>query len=112
MPKCRCQAPLLQAFPGPNSVVIMDNCAIHDKPALFAAVAARGAMVVFLPPYSPDYNPIEKLFGWLKQWLRRNRQLVFEIPACKAIDIAFTHLLAFAPLACRHWIEYMPFYDN
>lgn len=104
--------PLLQPYPLPNSVVIMDNASIHDKQLLQQAVHAVGAKVFFLPPYSPDYNPIEKLFGWLKRWLRGNREFVFKVSALAAIHTAFDHLHAFAPDACKNWIEYLPFYNN
>ena len=57
--------PQLQPFNGtnPNSVVIMDNCTIHHVPDIVEIIEDVGAMVHFLPPYSPDFNPIELAFS-------------------------------------------------
>lgn len=54
----------------PGDVVIMDNLAAHKSPKAEAAIRARGAWVLFLPPYSPDLNPIEMAFAKLKAHLR------------------------------------------
>ena len=54
----------------PGDVVIMDNLAAHKSPAAEAAIRARGAWMLFLPPYSPDLNPIEMAFSKLKENLR------------------------------------------
>ena len=59
-------APTLSA----GDVVIMDNLAAHKSPAAQAAIRARGAWLLFLPPYSPDLNPIEMAFSKLKENLR------------------------------------------
>ena len=45
---------------GPGDIVILDNLSSHKKPAVRAAIRARGARLLFLPPYSPDLNPIER----------------------------------------------------
>ena len=50
--------------------VIMDNLCIHKTPAVTRMIAARGARLRFLPPYSPDLNPIEMAFAKLKNHLR------------------------------------------
>lgn len=55
----------------PGDIVVMDNLASHKHPAVVAAIRAAQASVLFLPPYSPDFNPIEKLWGKLKDFLRR-----------------------------------------
>lgn len=54
----------------PGDVVIMDNLAAHKSPVAEAAIRARGAWMLFLPPYSPDLNPIEMAFSKLKENLR------------------------------------------
>lgn len=53
-----------------GDVVILDNLAAHKSPAAEAAIRARGAWLLFLPPYSPDLNPIEQVFAKLKHLLR------------------------------------------
>lgn len=59
-------APTLSA----GDVVILDNLAAHKSPRAEAAIRARGAWMLFLPPYSPDLNPIEMAFSKLKANLR------------------------------------------
>jgi transposase len=54
----------------PGDVVIMDNLAAHKSPLSEALIRATGAWVLFLPPYSPDLNPIEMAFAKLKAHLR------------------------------------------
>jgi transposase len=55
----------------PGNVVIMDNLSSHKAPAVRAAIEAAGARLLFLPPYSPDFNPIEMAFSKLKAHLRK-----------------------------------------
>ena len=50
----------------PGDTVILDNLAVHKGPAVRQAIEAAGATLLFLPPYSPDYNPIEQVFAKLK----------------------------------------------
>lgn len=54
----------------PGDVVIMDNLSVHKRPAVRTAIEAEGARLMFLPPYSPDFNPIEFAFSKLKALLR------------------------------------------
>jgi transposase len=55
----------------PGDVVIMDNLGSHKGVAVRDAIEAAGAELRFLPPYSPDFNPIENAFAKLKALLRR-----------------------------------------
>lgn len=54
----------------PGDVVVLDNLGAHRVPMVRALIEAAGATVLFLPPYSPDLNPIEELFSKLKTRLR------------------------------------------
>lgn len=54
----------------PGDVVVLDNLPAHKVAGLAEIVAARGARLLYLPPYSPDFNPIEHAFSKLKTWLR------------------------------------------
>jgi len=54
----------------PGDVVIMDNLSSHKRHRTRALIESAGAELVFLPPYSPDLNPIEKVFAKIKQKLR------------------------------------------
>lgn len=55
----------------PGDVVIMDNLSSHKSPAIRKAIREAGARLFFLPPYSPDLNPIEQVFAKLKTLLRK-----------------------------------------
>jgi transposase len=55
----------------PGDIVVMDNLSSHKAPAIRQAIEAAGATLLFLPPYSPDFNPIEQAFAKLKAHLRR-----------------------------------------
>src|SRR3984893_15469896 len=59
-----------QLAPTLENVVIMDNLSAHNSPAAEKAIRAKGAWILFLPPYSPDLNPIEMAFAKLKAHLR------------------------------------------
>ena len=53
-----------------GDVVVLDNLSAHKAERVRQAVEARGAVLLFLPPYSPDLNPIEKAWSKVKSWLR------------------------------------------
>ncbi len=55
----------------PGDVVVLDNLAVHKVDGVRQAIAAAGASILYLPPYSPDLNPIEQLFAKLKALLRK-----------------------------------------
>jgi transposase len=55
----------------PEDIVIMDNLSSHKRQAVREKIEDAGATLCFLPPYSPDFNPIEKAFSRLKAILRR-----------------------------------------
>lgn len=54
----------------PGDIVIMDNLRPHHTAGVREAIEAQGADLIYLPPYSPDLNPIEPMWGVIKQWLR------------------------------------------
>ena len=61
--------PNMQPFDGMNhnSIVIMDNCKIHHSNIVQKLLEDAGILCLYLPPYSPDYNPIEELFSYYLQ---------------------------------------------
>jgi len=61
---------VLALTPRPGDVVIMDNLGSHKGTAVRNAIRAAGAHLLFLPPYSPDLNPIEQVFAKLKHLVR------------------------------------------
>ena len=50
-----------------TSLIIMDNAPFHRKKKLYEIAEKYGHIIMFLPPYSPDFNPIEKSFGFIKK---------------------------------------------
>ena len=55
----------------PGDIVVMDNLSSHKGPRVRAMIEAAGASILYLPPYSPDFNPIENAFSKLKALLRK-----------------------------------------
>lgn len=53
-----------------NTVIVMDNAAFHRKCQLVSMAESQGHSLIFLPPYSPELNPIEHFWAWLKAKLR------------------------------------------
>lgn len=84
----------------PGDVVVLDNLGSHKGKAVRAAIRNAGAHLLFLPPYSPDLNPIEQVFAKLKHFLRE--------AAARSID-AVTATLAdildrFTPQECANYL--------
>jgi transposase len=85
----------------PGDVVIMDNLASHKGQAVRSAIEAAGATLLYLPPYSPDFNPIEMLFAKLKALLRRAAERTID-----ALWITIGHLLdAFTSGECANYFR-------
>lgn len=83
----------------PGDIVVMDNLPAHKPLAVREAIEAVGAKLQFLPPYSPDFNPIEMAFAKLKAFLKRTaartKESLWEAIA-KGID-------TFTPTECRNY---------
>ena len=62
----------------PGDIVIMDNLGSHKSKAVRDAIKAAGARLWFLPPYSPDLNPIEQAFAKIKHWMRMAQKRTME----------------------------------
>jgi len=73
----------------PDITVVMDNASFHKKESLRELIESRGAKVKFLPTYSPDFNPIEKIWAQLKSKIKKYKELYqFD----DAVDLAFKDL--------------------
>ena len=82
-----------------GDVVVMDNLPAHKVPGVREAIKAVGASVMYLPPYSPDLNPIEQVFAKLKTLLRKAAARTKD-----ALWDAIGHLVnAFEPNECRNY---------
>ena len=66
----------MNPYPKPNSVLVLDNASIHHDRHIANIVEACGCLLLHLPAYSPDLNPIEKGFSVLKSALWRNEDLL------------------------------------
>ncbi len=73
----------------PGHVVILDNLAAHKVPGVRQLIEDRGAQLLYLPPYSPDFNPIEQPWSKLKQPLRGVKARVLE-----QLEAAIAHALS------------------
>ncbi len=84
----------------PGDIVILDNLGSHKVAGVRTAIEAKGARLVYLPPYSPDLNPIEQVFAKLKHLLRKAGARTVE-----TLHDAIGSLLdAFSPTECRNYI--------
>lgn len=83
----------------PGDIVVMDNLSAHKAPSIRDAIEAAGATLLYLPPYSPDFNPIEQLFAKLKALLRKAAER-----SVKGLWDRIAELLdAFTPLECTNY---------
>src|SRR4028119_1785787 len=84
-----------------GDIVVMDNLSSHKGPKVRALIEAAGASLVYLPPYSPDLNPIEMAFAKLKALLRKAQER--SIPGLWA---AIGSLLdSFSPQECANYFQ-------
>ena len=86
----------------PGDVVVLDNLKVHHQPEVRAAIEAAGAFLRYLPPYSPDFKPIEQAFAKLKAFLRAARPRSFD-QVCELIAIALT---LFTSDECANYIRH------
>lgn len=83
----------------PGDIVVMDNLPAHKGAAVRTAIEARGATLILLPPYSPDFNPIENAFAKFKSLLRTAAARSVETLEAAIAD-AFH---AFTPQECANY---------
>lgn len=74
-----------------DEIVFFDNCQIHKADEIEEAIEARGAWAVFLPPYSPDFNPIENCWSKVKSILRSLKPRTLE-ELLDALEEAFSSI--------------------
>jgi transposase len=82
-----------------GDIVIMDNLGSHKGAGVRKAIEAAGAKLLYLPPYSPDFNPIEKAFSKLKALLRKAAERTVEGLWTKIGEL----LTAFTPRECENF---------
>ena len=94
----QCLAPTLRK----GDIVVLDNLSSHKVAGVRQAIEAVGATLVYLPPYSPDFNPIEQLFAKLKALLRKSAERSIATLWPRIGE----HLGAFPPDECRNYFRH------
>ena len=122
--------PQMNRYPAPKSVLVMDNCSIHHIDAVaerceqafvfhftfhniyFTNISCiySGVKLVYLPPYSPDFNPIEEMFSAWKAYVRRNGAAYRRVMASRNYPMIHQYLqtgVAMVATAenCRGWFR-------
>lgn len=85
----------------PGDVVVMDNLSSHKGPRVRELLEAAGATLLYLPPYSPDFNPIENAFAKLKAFLRKAAERTVDglwAAIGQAVDL-------FSPAECANYFK-------
>lgn len=86
----------------PGDIVVMDNLSSHKVKGVRKAIRAAGARLAYLPPYSPDLNPIEKVFSKLKAMLRKH--------GGRTVDALWNRIGnlidKFAPIECQNYFRH------
>jgi transposase len=85
-----------------GDVVVLDNLGSHKGKAVRKAIRAAGAHLLFLPPYSPDLNPIEQVFAKLKALLRKADERTVEATWRRIGDL----LDRFSPAECSNYLRH------
>lgn len=92
----------------PGDVVILDNLSSHKVAGVREAIEAAGASVRYLPPYSPDFNPIENLFAKLKTLLRKAEERTRDGLWQKIGDL----IDVFTPEECKNYFKHCGYTAN
>ena len=99
--------PNMMAFNGtnPRSIAMMDNLSVHHVREVLDLFHQAGILVLFLPPYSPDLNPMEEAFSYVKSYLRKHDELLRTVSYQHVQDIIRTAFLSITATHCKSsWI--------
>ncbi len=79
--------PHLMPFDGSNanSIVVMDNASVHHVSEVANLISSVGALLIYLPPYSPDLNPIEEAFSSVKAYLKAHEHIIHDADDVQSI---------------------------
>ena len=92
----------------PRSALVMDNCAIHHVSSALKVLSDAGILAIFLPPYSPDLNPAEELFSFVKYYLKEHDDVLQAVSDPKpVIRAAFNNVTS---QDCLGWIHHSGYY--
>ena len=87
----------------PKSIAVMDNCSIHHVQEVADLFNSAGIVLLFLPPYSPDFNPIELAFSYIKYYLKDHEDIMHVVPPTQLIHAAFSSITV---SMCNSWIDH------
>ena len=99
-----CLVPCMQPFPGKHSILILDNCSVHHAHHIEAMLYSLGIPVLFLPPYSPDLNPIEELFSFVKRYLQCHDDIIQATN--NPVPIIHSAFQSVTKYQCEGWITH------
>ena len=88
----------------PRSILVLDNAHTHWNLGLQEVLREAGIKVIFTPPYSPEFNPIEEAFSKVKRFLRRHHKTLIDWGLDDTIAI-FAAFNSITPSDCRGWIR-------
>lgn len=92
----------------PTSVIVMDNCSIHHVLEVQELLDSAGIVLIYLPPYSPDFTPIETSFSYIKQYLKQHDSVASAISdPCSLVQSAFNSITI---EHCQSWITHTHIY--
>ena len=92
----------------PHSILIMDNCSIHHVQPVLHTLKQMGILILFLPPYSPDMNPIEELFSYVKYFLKDHYHILQAIDdPTPVLEASFDTV---TKDKCLGWINHAGYY--
>lgn len=94
--------PYCNPYPESNSVIILDNASIHRADRVRQLCEQAGVLLEYLPPYSPDYNPIEKSFKQLKSWIKKHAEMA-EMFADYGVFLEYAVSRTCCNIDCRSW---------
>lgn len=104
----------MNKWPLPNSVLVIDDASIHKAARIRELVEECGARLLYLPPYSPDFNPVELAFPTIKEWLDANSDHIdreFESESGTAYDVLREAVHAITAEQTKGWFKncgYLP----
>ena len=101
----KCLLRYLMPFDGtnPHSIVIMDNASIHHAGNSIELIESMGALVLFVPPYSPDLNAIEEAFSSIKAYMKANEEVLQQTDDIE--KVLAEAIASIPPKNCQAWIK-------
>ena len=86
-----------------QTLLITDNCSVHHISEVKELLKQAGIVLLFLPPYSPDLNPVEEAFSYIKNYLRKHDQLLQAI--VDSTDVIQAAIDSITTDHCNSWIS-------